>query len=95
MNDLNVTWHVPTQAQLHAVLDLLNAFLIPELRRFDRHVAGDKLDREELKLRLKIVNYVIQGAGCVLPLISGEPVKLYACLAATSDELKTRFRRLF
>ena len=76
LNDLQMTWHVPSKAQLHAVLDLINAFLLPELQRFDRHVAGEKLDREELKLRLKIVNYVIQGAGCVLPLISGEAVPL-------------------
>ncbi|XP_065180850.1 proteasome activator complex subunit 4B-like [Sycon ciliatum] len=70
IDDITVKWHVPNEDELDFVGSLLEEFLDPEIKIL-QDVAGDKceteMDKEELHLRLYIINACLEGAAAILP----------------------------
>lgn len=74
VDDLDVKWHVPSDEELQFVNELLQLFLLPELRKLKDYMSGVSFTRDELHQRLQIIGVTIVGTSCVLPDWENEPV---------------------
>ena len=71
--DLNVEWHMPSESEIGAALELIRMFLLPELDRLDEILAtlastGSKgFERFELNRILTVMRYFVSGMATLIP----------------------------
>uniref|UniRef100_UPI00358F6C57 proteasome activator complex subunit 4 isoform X3 n=1 Tax=Myxine glutinosa TaxID=7769 RepID=UPI00358F6C57 len=75
VNNLDMTWHLPTAEELVLANSLLDTFLQPQLQRLQTHAEGaENMSRDEIQQSLTIVQNCTMGAGSLLPPLGGELV---------------------
>ena len=74
---INLQWHVPTEEELEAAFDILDAFLLPALQKLSDFVEGKlELNKEELQKILYTVKELIRECGLLLPIDHSQTMSL-------------------
>ena len=84
---IQLSWHVPTEAELEAAFDALDKFLLPVLQNLSDFTDGKTdLNKEELQKTLYIIKELVRECYLLLPVDTTDTVKLQE---ETSELLKS------